>query len=507
MPDDRFLSKGTGDDADAHMNSSRRGGEPAAGQTRAPAASGGQPNTDAQLDEVGKPPDVAVALRELSRRVSLWTSATKAWASSLVAECASVTPSDTCMVCRSGPEARAVRSGRTTRSHRYCNDSLQNRAHSGWGGLAPTLGTYTRHMPESAAAGGVRLDEARKRCTRWLNGHGRQGPAELLHTIPPDVEPDRYGAGGVVEALEGEVAELLGKEAALFLPTGTMAQQIALRIHADRRRRRTVVWHPACHLDRHEGRGYQRLHDLVGVPAGTLRTPLGLEDLEAIAEPPAALLLELPQRDLGGTLPSWDQLEAMVAWARERGAAVHLDGARLWEAAPFYGRPESEVARNFDTVYVSFYKGLGGIAGCCVAGPSDVIAEEAEWRVRHGGRAFALWPYAASALTVLRLRRHRMGRYWEHAMAIAGALEGSDAVRVLPDPPQSRMMHLELRVTPDDVKERAMSIAEAEGIWTFDGPFAVDGPSLVRLELSVGDATLDFEPEEVRALVERLAGG
>lgn len=352
-----------------------------------------------------------------------------------------------------------------------------------------------------------RIAEVRGRCTRWLNGHGPQRPAELLATIPPDVDPDRYGAGGVVQTLESEVAELLGKEAALFLPTGTMAQQTALRVHAERRGRRTVAWHPSCHLDWHEGRGYQRLHGLVGVPAGRAGVPLRLEDLEAVAEPPAALLLELPQRELGGTLPSWDELGGMAGWARERGAAVHLDGARLWEAAPFYGRPEAEIAGVFDTVYVSFYKGLGAIAGCCLAGPADVVAEVSEWRTRHGGRAFGLWPYAASALTCLHLRRDRMGRYWEHAGAIARVMEGSDAVRVVPDPPQTRMMHLQLRVTPEDLHARALAIAEEDGIWTFAEPFAVDAPGLVRLELSVGDATLGFEPEEVRRLVERLACG
>jgi threonine aldolase len=371
---------------------------------------------------------------------------------------------------------------------------------------AGAIRSYNRPVPGTDSSDPERLNKLRGECTRWLNGHGPQTPAELLATIPADVEADRYGAGGVVEALQREVASLLGKEAALFLPTGTMAQQIALRIHADRRGRRTVVWHPTCHLDEREGRGYQRLHGLVGVPAGGIRVPLRLEDLESIAEPPAALLLELPQRELGGTLPSWEELEALVGWARERGAAVHLDGARLWEAAPFYGRPESEIAGLFDTVYVSFYKGLGAIAGCCLAGPSDVVAEEAEWRIRHGGQVFGLWPYAASALTSLRMRRDRMAGYWEHAKAIAQALEGSQVVQVLPDPPQSRMMHLELRVSPDDLRERALSIAETEGIWSFAEPFAVDGPRLVRLELSVGDATLTFGPDEVVRLVERLAG-
>jgi threonine aldolase len=79
------------------------------------------------------------------------------------------------------------------------------------------------------------LDELRSRCTRFLSGHGPQDAARLLATIPADAELDRYGDGGIVAALENEVAGLLGKPAAVFLPSGTMAQQSVLRVHADRR--------------------------------------------------------------------------------------------------------------------------------------------------------------------------------------------------------------------------------------------------------------------------------
>jgi len=112
-------------------------------------------------------------------------------------------------------------------------------------------------------------------------------------------------------------------------------------------------------------------------------------------------LLELPQRDIGGHQPSWDDLVAQCAWARQVGAALHLDGARLWESAAGYGRSPAEVAALFDTVYVSFYKGIGALAGCCLAGPAEIIAEVREWRERMGGMLIGLWPKAASALTCL----------------------------------------------------------------------------------------------------------
>jgi threonine aldolase len=197
----------------------------------------------------------------------------------------------------------------------------------------------------------------------------------------------------------------------------------------------------------------------------------------------------------------------MTGWAHEHGLATHMDGARLWEAAAGYGRSEAEVAASFDTVYVSFYKGLGAIAGCCVAGPADVIAEVSEWRTRHGGRAFALWPYAASALAGLRSRRTRMSEYLEHARDIAAALAGLPGIRVLPDPPDTSMMHLQLSVTKEELLERALGIAESEGIWTFVYPFATDHPTLLRVELSVGDATLGFRAEEIVRLFDHLAHG
>jgi threonine aldolase len=346
-------------------------------------------------------------------------------------------------------------------------------------------------------------DELRNACTRFLNWHGRSTPADELAAIPTDAEPDRYGEGGVVEELEREVAALLGKPAAVFLPSGTMGQQIALRIHADRRGRRTIVFHPACHVDHSEGRAYERLHGLVGRPAGDPLRLVTLDDLRDVAEPPAALLLELPQRDIGGQLPAWGDLVAQIEWAHERGAAAHLDGARLWECGPAYGRPLDEIAGLFDTVYVSLYKKIGGISGCCVAGAEDVAAEVREWRQRHGGTLFALWPYAASDLAALRMRLPRMEAYHEHALAIGAALRELDGVQVLPDPPQTSMMHLLLDIDQDQLRESAHRLAREDGIWTWSRSWP-SPPGHSEVEFDVGDAALGWTPQDVADVVGRL---
>ena len=351
------------------------------------------------------------------------------------------------------------------------------------------------------------LTALRAACTRFLLGHGPVRAADLLATIPPDTEVDRYGDAGVVAELEGRIAGLLGKPAAVFLPSGTMAQQAVLRVHADRRQRRTVVFHPMCHLQRHEGQAYQRLHGLTGRTAGDENRLITLADLESIAEPVAALLIELPQRDLGGQQPSLDDLAAQCDWARRSGAAVHLDGARLWESAVGYRRTPGEIAGLFDTVYVSFYKGIGALPGCCVAGPTDVIAEVREWRSRMGGTLFGLWPNAASALTCLDRRLPRMGGYLDHARAIAAALAAVPGVRVIPDPPQAPMMHLLIDTTAERFAETVRTLAADQGIWTWQQPMPTADPGVQRVEFSVGDATMEFTPGQVADVLAAFTGG
>jgi threonine aldolase len=338
-------------------------------------------------------------------------------------------------------------------------------------------------------------------CSRFLYWHGPVRAAELLATVPADTAVDRYGDGGVVAVLEGEVASLLGKEAAVFLPSGTMAQQAVLRVHAERRQRRTIVFHPACHLDRHEGGGYQRLHGLTGRPAGEMSRLLTLTDLSAIAEPVGALVIELPQWDLGGQQPPLDELRAQVGWGHDHGAAVHMDGARLWESAAGYGQPPAAIAAMFDTVYVSFYKGLGALPGCCVAGPADIIAEVREWRHRMGGTLHGLWPGAASALTCLRRRLPLMPAYLRHALAIAAELRDVPGVRVIPDPPQTPMLHLLLRTTAGGFAATARKLAADRGVWTWAESISTADPGVQRVKLSVGDATCSLPAAEIRDIV------
>ncbi|HEX6542523.1 MAG TPA: beta-eliminating lyase-related protein [Ktedonobacterales bacterium] len=348
------------------------------------------------------------------------------------------------------------------------------------------------------------------RCERFLGGHGPAKPhavlAALAEVTQPDEQADRYGAGELIEQFEREVAGLLGKDAAIFMPSGTMAQQIALRIWSERKHCHTVAFHPTCHLEIHEEKAYQALHGLHGRLVGNPHQLITLDDLQAIREPIAALLLELPYREIGGQLPAWDDLVAQSGWARERGIAMHMDGARLWESAPFYGREYAEIAALFDSIYVSFYKGVGAIAGAALAGPADFISEARVWQRRHGGNLIQLYPYVISAREGLRLRLPRFARYHERAVRIAAALREVPGIAVKPNPPQTNMMHVYLPGDPERLKAAALEIAREDSVALFSWLAATDLPDYWMFELSIGDAAEALTDEEVTGYFRRILG-
>jgi threonine aldolase len=355
------------------------------------------------------------------------------------------------------------------------------------------------------------LREALKDCDRFLAGHGRVRPRDMLARLAEeagaDEEADRYGEGALIADFEHEVAGLLGKPAAVFMPSGTMAQQIALRCWCERRGLPVVGFHPTCHLELHEEKGYQALHGLRAMLVGAPHRPTALADLEALGEPVAALLLELPLREIGGQLPEWDDLAAQAAWAHDHHVALHMDGARLWEAAPYYDRPYAEIAALFDSVYVSFYKGMGGIAGAVLAGPADFIAQARIWQRRHGGNLVQLYPYVLAARMGLRERLGRFPAYHERALGVARALASVAGTAVKPNPPQTHMMHVYLRGERDRLLAGARDVARTDRVALFGGLRPTDVPDVWFFELALGDAALALTDDEIASYFARVMTG
>lgn len=349
----------------------------------------------------------------------------------------------------------------------------------------------------------------RARCARFLSGHGvmnaRRWVERLANSPDLDLGVDEYNEGAAIERLEGEVASLLGKEAGLFFHKGVVAQQAVLLAHAARSNRRVVALHPKSHIAFDEANALERLAGLAPLRIGRDHRPFALADLEPIAEPLAALTVELPLRRAAFRAPSWDELTAMAQWARDRGVAFHLDGARLWEVQPWYGRPLTEIAALADTVYVSFYKGLGGMGGCVLAGPRAIIDATKHWRSRYGGDLFTAFPYVLTALEGLRRHLPRMGAYHRHAVALARAIGEVPGASVLPALPQSNAFQVHFAANAQDLARAAIGIAKARGWWLFNWFRESASPDAAFGEISVGEATLDWSPAEVAAIVAELS--
>jgi threonine aldolase len=321
-----------------------------------------------------------------------------------------------------------------------------------------------------------------------------------------DGRVDMYG-DGLVETLEERVAELLGTEAAVFFPTGTMAQQIVLRCWAGRTGDATVALHALSHPEVHERQAFSQVSGLRPVRLTNEPRMPTAEEVRDFPEPFGALLLELPLRDAGFVLPTWEELTEVVEAARERDAVVHFDGARLWECTPHFGRPLKEIAGLADSVYVSFYKSLGGFGGAAVGGPKTLVDEAKTWRHRYGGMIIQQFPTVLSALIGLERELPRLPDYVAHARVVAGALRegfteaGVPWVRVHPEKPHTHQFQVWLPYEPDVLGDVALRHTEETGTGLFAQGWNRGGPGLAYTEVTVAGPGLEWTAADVKAAV------
>ena len=249
--------------------------------------------------------------------------------------------------------------------------------------------------------------------------------ADLLARLAAGgIAMDEYSRGGAVEALEFQFAALLGKEAAVFMPSGTLANHLAVRQLAASRRR--VVVQEVSHLYNDSGDCAQQLSALNLVPLAAGKGTFSWEDAARAVErgesgrvptPVGAISIESPVRRLHGESFDFSHMQRISAEARQRGIGLHLDGARLFVSCAYSGRLPSEDAALFDTVYVSLWKCFNAAGGAILAGPRAALADLYQVRRMFGGALWGAWPYAAVA-------RHYAEGYLERL---------KDAVRVSED--------------------------------------------------------------------------
>jgi len=345
----------------------------------------------------------------------------------------------------------------------------------------------------------------RDECTSFFYLHEGQTPADELLALSDyarqhDLTADCYGSGGPITAFEQEIASLLGKKAAVFMPSGTMAQQIAMRLWSERNKNNTFACHATCHMEFNEYHAYQYLHDLKTCLLGNKSSLFQLNDLKKCSNDIACLLIELPQRWIGGQLPSWDELVGICDYARSKKIALHLDGARLWECTEHYQKSLQEIAALFDSVYVSFYKTLGNISGAMLLGNSDFIDESRIWLRRHGGNLYQLYPYVISAQLKLQQHLPRIPVYCKRAKEIAAVLNQFEEIKLTPDTPPTNMMHAHFDFTEQVLIAARDTIAEKHKTWMC-GKFHPSYNQGRYMEIFVGENLVAMSDEQIKQIM------
>jgi len=252
------------------------------------------------------------------------------------------------------------------------------------------------------------------------------------------IAADEFSLGGAVARLEQRMAALLGKEAAIFMPSGTLANHLAVRLLAQRGRR--VLVQRESHLYADTGDCAQELSGLTLVPLAPERSSFTLDQVIAeaaraeagrVTTPIGAISIESPVRRLSGEVFDLGEMRRITDFARERGIGLHLDGARLFLATPYTGIAPADYAAPFDTVYVSLYKYFNAAGGAVLAGPRHLLDGLYHQRRMFGGGLRQAWPYAAVALHYLEGFADRFARATAAADVLFRALGEQPGVRVV----------------------------------------------------------------------------
>ncbi len=269
-------------------------------------------------------------------------------------------------------------------------------------------------MSGGARWAGAGKNPPRDRIVRFHSDGLSLSPREtsdlLQHlTSIDDFQPDSYSLGGVVEELENRVARQLGKERAVFMPTGTLANHLAVRALCEGRGRR-VLTQADSHLVNDTGDCVQILSSLNLIPLAPGRSCFSAGDVERVltqtnqgkvATRIGVLSVESPVRRLDNVAVPLDELKLALAPARKADIGLHLDGARLPLYTAHFGVDPADVAALFDTVYVSMYKCFNAPSGAVLAGPASLIDNMYHARRMFGGGMPQVWPFAAIALHYL----------------------------------------------------------------------------------------------------------
>jgi len=306
---------------------------------------------------------------------------------------------------------------------------------------------------------------------------------------------DCYNQGELVELLETRVAKLLGKEKALFVHKGTIAQLTAMKVASELNNNENIILHPKGHIALDEENAYQTITGLKGITIGTDFEPFDCSMVESIKEQAAALIVELPLRRAGFKLTPWLELKKMSSWAKQSNTHFHMDGARLWESTHFYNKSLAQISNLFDSVYVSLYKGIGGMNGSVLAGDAKFIEQCKLWHNRLGGNLWSAFPMLITALEGLDNTLPNITSWIERAHEIASKLGKIDKITV--NKPQTNGFLLFVEGNRDMLNEKSKELTQELGIHLFHGFKQTANPNIHATEIQVGASSVDISNDEI----------
>ncbi|HKI36390.1 MAG TPA: low-specificity L-threonine aldolase [Gemmataceae bacterium] len=330
-------------------------------------------------------------------------------------------------------------------------------------------------------------------------------PAMRAAIQAAEVGDDVFNEDPTVHRLEERVAAVLGKEAALFVPSGTMSNQVGIKAHTQPGDE--MLCDVNCHVYNYEAGGPAVLS---GVTCRTVEGDYGVLDVSQLEDKvrpvndhlvrTRLVCLENTHNRGGGRIYPIEKIQAISEWARKNGLIMHLDGARLWNAVVATGIPAKEWARYFDTVSVCFSKGLGAPIGSALCGPRDFIGRARRIRKLFGGGMRQAGVAAAGALFALENHVERLAEDHRNAQVIAQAVADTPGLRL--DPPDVETNLIFFHVDREAGTAQAVAAAlKARGVLVL--PTA---PQTIRActHLDVSAAQAERAAEAVRQTVTRL---
>jgi threonine aldolase len=336
----------------------------------------------------------------------------------------------------------------------------------------------------------------------------RPSPAMREAMGNAEVGDDVIDVDPTCDRLEKLTAEILGKEASIYMPSGSMTNQVGVRIHC--KPGDEFICEAGCHIYNYEQGAFAQLSGIVAKTVEGKAGVLHVDQLRGLIRPEndhlvrtRLVCLENTHNRGAGKIQPYENVVGICNWAKDAGLRLHLDGARLWNAAAATGIAEAEWAKDFDTVSVCFSKGLGAPVGSALAGPKELMKEARRHRKLFGGAMRQDGIIAAGALYALQNNRGRLREDHANAQVLAAAVRKAEGLSLLFETVETNIVIFRVEPKLGSAAEFAAEL-KGQGVWSL-----AIGPQQVRMvtHLDVNEAECQRAGQIIVETAGRLASG